>query len=104
MIKTVEGHFCKNQSPEDAVIFDLLNSELRNSFHALLEVTLHAARIRKQKTFLRLLFEVTLLTRFLKQAEDPCEKYAIVIPPHEVRKVSGLKNKISLPNRCNRQI
>ena len=52
-----------------------MNTELKTSFHALLDVTLHAAKIPKPEQ-----------PEAAKQTEDAFEKFAIAIPPLEVRK------------------
>ena len=79
MIKIVDGHFCKNKIPEDAATFDLKNTELKTSFHSLLDVILHAAITPKPDQPQAAKQKETVI-----QTEDKKEKFEISIPPIKV--------------------
>ena len=71
VVDIFEGHFCRSRIARDTATFDLMNNELKTSFHALLNVILHAARVPKPEA--------------AKQPEDASEHFAISIPPMAVR-------------------
>ena len=68
-----EGHFCRSRITRDVATFDLMNIELKTSFHAVLDVILHAARIPKPDQ-----------PEAAKQTENASEQFAILIPPMAV--------------------
>ena len=47
MIDIFEGHFCRRLPEKDAATFDLRNKEQKDTFYAVLNVILHAARTAK---------------------------------------------------------
>ena len=74
-----DGHFCKSSIVRDAATFDLMNSRLKTSFHALLEIILHAARFPKPDKP-----ESVKQSDTAKQTEDTPAAVQIAIPPMEV--------------------
>ena len=73
VIDIFEGHFCRSGITRDAATFDLMNSEMKNSFHAVLDVILLAAKIPKPDQ-----------PDAAKQTQDASEQFAISIPPMAV--------------------
>ena len=77
MIEIKDGHFCKSRQTREAVAFDLQMSELRNAFHAALEVTLHAATGYQRST----VHKVLTFMRLKSSYQDISENMRIGIPP-----------------------
>ena len=84
MIEIKDGHFCRSLQTREAVAFDLQMSELRNSFHAMLEVTLHASDGYQRSTVDKALTFMRLKSRY----QDISESIRISIPPVTVSKGS----------------
>ena len=74
MIDIFEGHFCRRLPEKDAVTFDLKNKDKKETFYAVLNVILHAAKTSK-------------LNQPKADPEDISEDMAIVI-----NRVSNLFN------------
>ena len=78
MVDISDGHFCKSSIVKDAATFDLTNSKLKTSFHALLDIILHAARFPKSDQ------PEAVKQEAVNKTEDIREKFEISIPPMEV--------------------
>ena len=84
VIEIKDGHFCRSRQTREAVAFDLQKSELRNSFHAMLEVVLHAATGYQRST----VDKVLTFMRLKSSYQDISENIRISIPPVTVSKGS----------------
>ena len=81
MIPIEKGHFCRSSIDIEAGTFDLLSAMPQDSFHGVLDVTLHPARKASG---------IQTVLRWLGPSQDVTEKVGLDIPPPTVSEIIHL--------------